>query len=63
MPRDGEGVPRDHAQAVAWFGKAADLRHVRAMSELAVMQAGIRLQPRAVEPNLPDFAHKPTEVT
>jgi TPR repeat protein len=34
---DGQGVPRDYAQAVAWYRKAVDLGHVAAMNNLGFM--------------------------
>ena len=37
MYADGRGVPQDDAQAVAWFGSAADQGHVAAQSNLGVM--------------------------
>ena len=37
MYANGEGVPQDYTQAVAWWRKAADQGHARAQNNLGVM--------------------------
>ena len=37
MYRDGRGVPRDTAEAIAWFRKAADRGEADAQIELGIL--------------------------
>ena len=39
MCYNGQGFPQDYAQAVSWYGKAADQGNARAQNNLRVMYA------------------------